>query len=129
MAHYVATHVFRVVTKMELKSAILVEKKSQTLFLYSAKEGHLLLEFQAACSTGEVFGRKQKSGDRKTPEGIYFLLDEYKDKYLSPIYGKKAFPTDYPNLLDKKAGRNGSAIWIHGTNKKLKPMDSNGCVA
>ncbi len=72
---------------------------------------------------------KQKAGDRKTPEGIYFLKDEYEDQYLSPIYGIKAFPLDYPNLMDKRAGKDGSAIWIHGTNKVLKPMDSNGCIA
>jgi len=113
----------------ENENAIIVEKKTQTLFLYNAKSGNLLIEFQAPCSTGEIYGVKQKAGDKKTPEGVYFLNDEYEDKYLSEIYGRKAFPTDYPNLIDKKAGKNGSAIWIHGTNKKLKPMDSNGCIA
>jgi murein L,D-transpeptidase YafK len=110
-------------------TVILVEKKTQTLYLYTSKDKDLFVGFQAPCSTGEVFGIKQEAGDKKTPEGIYFLYDEYEDKYLSPIYGTKAFPTDYPNFIDKKAGKNGSAIWIHGTNKKLKPMDSNGCIA
>ncbi|RLC24099.1 MAG: hypothetical protein DRH93_05480 [Deltaproteobacteria bacterium] len=113
----------------ENENAILVEKKTQTLFLYTSKTPDLFVGFQAACSTGETVGVKQKAGDKKTPEGIYFLYDEYEDKYLSPIYGEKAFPTDYPNFIDKRAGKNGSAIWIHGTNKKLKPMDSNGCIA
>ena len=36
---------------------------------------------------------------------------------------------DYPNLLDQIAGRDGNSIWMHGTNKPLKPRDSNGCVA
>lgn len=111
------------------ENAILVEKKSQTLFLYTFRANDLFVRFQVPCSTGEVSGIKQMAGDKKTPEGVYFLKDEYEDKYLSPIYGKKAFPTDYPNFIDKKAGKNGSAIWIHGTNKKLKPMDSNGCIA
>jgi hypothetical protein len=26
------------------------------------------------------------------------------------------------------ASRGGSAIWLHGTNKALKPLDSNGCI-
>lgn len=108
--------------------AVIVEKKSQTLFLYSSSQEGAALSFQASCSTGEIQGVKQESGDKKTPEGIYFLNDEYEDRYLSPIYGKKAFPTDYPNLMDQRTGKNGSAIWIHGTNKPLKPMDSNGCV-
>ena len=113
----------------ENENAIIVEKKTQTLFLYTLKDGELLIDFKAPCSTGEIEGIKQKAGDKKTPEGIYFLNDEYEDKYLSPIYGKKAFPTDYPNFIDNKAGKNGSAIWIHGTNKELKPLDSNGCIA
>ncbi|MBU2453826.1 MAG: L,D-transpeptidase [Proteobacteria bacterium] len=113
----------------ENENAILVEKKSQTLFVYTFKEKNLSIQFQVPCSTGEAFGVKQKSGDKKTPEGIYFLKDEYEKKYLAPIYGQKAFPTDYPKFMDKRAEKNGSAIWIHGTNKKLKPMDSNGCIA
>jgi len=113
----------------ENENAIVVEKKTQTLYLFSASENQLLPRFQFPCSTGEVSGRKEKAGDKKTPEGIYFLIDEYEDRYLSPIYGKKAFPTDYPNLIDKRSGKDGFAIWIHGTNKKLQPMDSNGCVA
>jgi hypothetical protein len=113
----------------ENETVILVEKKSQTLFVYGGKINALVVLFQAPCSTGEAYGDKLKAGDKKTPEGIYFLKNEYEDKYLSPIYGKKAFPTDYPNFLDKRARKSGSAIWIHGTNKKLKPRDSNGCIA
>lgn len=113
----------------ENETAILVEKKSQILFLYTSRANELFVQFQVPCSTGEVSGVKQKAGDKKTPEGVYFLKDEYEDKYLSPIYGKKAFPLDYPNFIDKRSGKNGSAIWIHGTKKILKPMDSNGCIA
>ena len=36
---------------------------------------------------------------------------------------------DYPNLFDKRTGKNGDNIWIHGTNKPLQPNQSNGCVA
>jgi hypothetical protein len=68
-------------------------------------------------------------GDKKTPEGIYFLIDEHLEKDLTPIYGPRAFPTDYPHLLDRQQGKTGYAIWIHGTNKPLKPMDTNGCIA
>lgn len=113
----------------ENEKAILVEKSTQKLFVYENKENQLLSVFEVPCSTGEVGGIKRKAGDKKTPEGIYFLKDEYEDRYLSPIYGVMAFPTDYPNLLDRQQGKNGSAIWIHGTNKKLVPMDSNGCIA
>lgn len=110
-------------------NAILVEKQSQTLYVYSRENKKLRVAFSAACSTGEIFGDKNKAGDKKTPEGVYFLIDEYEDRYLTPIYGKKAFLSDYPNFHDQRLGKDGSAIWIHGTDKALKPMDSNGCIA
>ncbi len=113
----------------ENENAILVEKNTQTFFLYFQENKRWLKHLQVPCSTGEIGGVKQKAGDKKTPEGVYFLKDEYEDKYLSPVYGKKAFPIDYPNFIDQRIGKNGSAIWIHGTNKSLKPMDSNGCIA
>ncbi len=116
-------------------SAILVEKKSQTLKVYTfSSPGPMPTDsyekvFEADCSTGEAAGRKLVEGDKKTPEGIYFIKKIFEDRYLTPIYGKRAFTTDYPNMLDQKLGRTGSAIWIHGTNRPLVPMDSNGCVA
>ncbi len=117
-------------------TAIVVDKSIQTLFLYApcdktdtpeAVPAQKILTFP--CSTGEVAGPKKQQGDKKTPEGIYFLEDEYEDQYLSPVYGTKAFPTDYPNYIDRQQGKNGSAIWIHGTDKPLRPMTSNGCIA
>ncbi|WP_320044997.1 L,D-transpeptidase family protein [uncultured Desulfobacter sp.] len=111
------------------ENAIIVEKKSQMLYVYSAKKGLGSPTFQAPCSTGANPGPKTRSGDKRTPEGVYFLKDEFEDRYLTPVYGEKAFTSDYPNFFDLRLGKQGSAIWIHGTDKILKPMDSNGCVA
>jgi murein L,D-transpeptidase YafK len=113
----------------ENTNAILVEKSSQQVFIYSSAGDTISKSLQFRCSTGENYGDKEKQGDKKTPEGIYFIKDRYEDKDLSAIYGKKAFPIDYPNFMDKKAGKTGNNIWLHGTNKVLKDMDSNGCVA
>ncbi|MCD4744476.1 MAG: L,D-transpeptidase family protein [Desulfobacteraceae bacterium] len=113
----------------ENSNAVLVEKSSQQVFLYSSVGDTIIKRFQFSCSTGEAPGIKMKSGDKKTPEGVYFIKGKYEDKDLSPIYGKNAFTTDYPNFMDRVASRNGSNIWLHGTNKVLKAMDSNGCVA
>lgn len=107
---------------------LLVEKASQTLRVY-AYEDRPREVARFSCSTGKSVGRKERDGDAKTPEGVYFFLEVHEDPQLSPIYGIRAFPTDYPNLMDRIAGRTGSAIWLHGTNKPLKDRDSNGCVA
>ncbi|WDP88954.1 MAG: L,D-transpeptidase family protein [Desulfobacter sp.] len=111
------------------ENAIIVEKETQTLSVWAGDEERVKKVFSVPCSTGEVAGPKTKAGDKKTPEGVYFLKDEYEDRYLTPVYGKKAFPSDYPNFLDLRLGKQGSAIWIHGTDKPLRPMDSNGCIA
>lgn len=108
--------------------AILVEKSSQTLSLYRL-DNELVLDRKINCSTGKMPGRKQESGDQKTPEGVYFFVGKYLEKDLAPVYGVMALPMDYPNMLDHARGRNGNSIWMHGTDKELKPMDSNGCVA
>lgn len=107
---------------------IVVEKDTQQLFLY-ANDGTLRQVRQMNCSTGKVRGAKEVSGDLKTPEGVYFFVKEFQDKELAPIYGTRAFPMDYPNLLDRIAGLTGDSIWLHGTNKPLKERDSSGCVA
>ncbi len=116
-------------------TAIVVDKSTQTLFVYApcshdsgTFKGPAQKILTFPCSTGEVSGPKHEQGDKKTPEGIYFLVDEYEDRYLTPVYGKRAFPTDYPNYMDKQQGKTGSAIWIHGTDKPLQPMGSNGCI-
>jgi murein L,D-transpeptidase YafK/ketosteroid isomerase-like protein len=107
---------------------LLVEKETQTLFVY-AYDGQFRELKRFRCSTGENLGSKKQSGDRKTPEGVYFFNNRFTKRDLTPIYGTRAFPIDYPNYMDRFAGKNGSAIWVHGTNKKLKDRDTNGCVA
>jgi len=109
--------------------AIVVDKATQQLSLYGFENGRFRRIEQVPCSTGKVRGDKQKSGDQKTPEGAYFFTREILDRDLAPLYGSGAFPLDYPNFRDKKAGRNGYAIWLHGTNRPLKARDSNGCIA
>jgi murein L,D-transpeptidase YafK len=61
--------------------------------------------------------------------GIYFFTDAYVERDLAPIYGVRAFPIDYPNPIDKHEGKGGYGIWFHGLNKRLKPKDTNGCIA
>jgi len=107
--------------------AILVEKTSQQLHVYSYDGAYeRILRFES--STGEAAGPKAASGDKKTPEGIYLFTKMHEEQDLSPTYGTRAYPTDYPNVIDRIAGRTGSAIWMHGTNRPLKPRDSNGCI-
>ena len=107
--------------------AVLVDKSLQKVFVYH--RDNLFDPVRTyTCSTGENDGPKSRQNDRKTPEGIYFFTRTYEQRFLAPIYGVRAFPIDYPNEIDKKEGRDGYGIWFHGTNKPLKPKDTNGCI-
>jgi murein L,D-transpeptidase YafK len=50
---------------------------------------------------------------------------------LTDFYGPGAFPLSYPNEWDKREGRDGHGIWLHGTPSDTysrPPRASNGCV-
>jgi murein L,D-transpeptidase YafK len=113
--------------EQEPEYAVVVDKSKQRLHVFEYNGGFREM-FQMPCSTGELSGRKTLAGDKKTPEGVYFFVKQHLQRDLAPIYGSRAFPIDYPNFMDRRAGRSGSAIWLHGTNKPLKPRDSNGCI-
>ena len=107
---------------------VLVDKSQQMVMVYRS-DNLFKPEKIYQCSTGENHGRKSVVNDKKTPEGIYFFTGYYTKEYLAPIYGAMALTLNYPNIFDIKDGRNGYGIWFHGTNKSLKPNDTNGCIA
>jgi murein L,D-transpeptidase YafK len=106
---------------------LLVEKAHQKAYVYDVQNLDSPLRVYP-CSTGENRGPKTQKNDKKTPEGIYFVTNSFLRKDLTPIYGDRAFPLDYPSVRDRKLGRRGYGIWIHGTNEALKPRDTNGCI-
>jgi hypothetical protein len=105
---------------------ILIEKNLQRLrVLEFSNELRVVAEYP--CATGEKLGIKEIRGDSKTPEGIYFITQIFRDNKIT-IFGDRAFHLDYPNFFDREAGRNGDGIFIHGTNKTLQPNSTNGCI-
>ena len=50
---------------------------------------------------------------------------------LTDFYGAGAYPINYPNAWDKRLGRNGHGIWLHGTPSDTysrPPRASDGCI-
>lgn len=111
------------------RHCIIVEKKSQKLFVYNLNDNHVKDVMQYRCTTGENQGDKRESGDRKTPEGVYFFTRVYSDDQLPQRYGSMAFVLDFPNHLDRLEGKGGNGIWLHGLNRPLVRYDTKGCVA
>lgn len=81
---------------------------------------------------GKADGDKEREGDNKTPEGIYFTVGKIEGKQLTPEkYGPLAFPLNFPNPMDQIQGKTGYGIWLHGVGHR-NIEDANvteGCVA
>ncbi|MGI9235859.1 MAG: L,D-transpeptidase family protein [Woeseiaceae bacterium] len=83
-------------------------------------------------SIGENGDDKQRSGDRKTPLGIYFVTEQLETSRMHEKYGHTAFTLDYPNVLDRRMRRTGDGIWIHGVDSRggQRPrLNTDGCIA
>ena len=117
---------------------ILVEKATHKLHIYENAQSFPRLVKTYNMATGKFKGDKSVNGDHKTPEGIYTIYDFYSKEELlkrhgkyAEIYGSGAFPMDYPNFMDTRAGKGGGGIWLHSTdddNRISKGLDSRGCV-
>lgn len=113
--------------------AVLVEKARNRLYLFSRNEQgqppRLLADYYI--SYGRSRGDKRAEGDLRTPEGVYFVNDHIPDAELVEKYGRGAYPIDYPNPLDRKLGKTGYGIWLHGVERDIysrPPLASEGCV-
>lgn len=116
-----------------IKTALVVDKKYHRIYAYENSDSSLppRLAHDFYVSTGKLDGRKNAKGDLRTPEGVYFITRYIPDSKLPSKYGIGAYPVNYPNELDRKLGRTGDGIWLHGTEKSFysrPPNDSEGCV-
>ena len=83
-------------------------------------------------SIGKGGTGKRRSGDQRTPLGIYFVTEQLDTTRLHEKYGATAFPLDYPNAWDRRHGRTGDGIWVHGVDPNggaRPPLDTDGCIA
>ena len=83
-------------------------------------------------SIGQGGVGKQTAGDQRTPLGIYFVTEQLETTRMHEKYGVTAFPLDYPNAWDRRHGRTGDGIWIHGVDPRggvRPPLDTDGCIA
>jgi murein L,D-transpeptidase YafK len=111
--------------------AIVVDNKRSRLYLYQNENGRPRFVADYYISTGKGGGEKTREGDEKTPVGVYHVTASLPKNKLSDFYGSGAFPISYPNEWDKRRGRKGHGIWLHGTPSDTysrAPRASNGCV-
>ena len=105
-----------------------VDKSDQTFYLFERKSPLRVIK-QLPCTTGQAQGDKLVVGDKRTPEGVYFVGGRVNRGLDWDLYGNVAYTLNYPNPVDRLKGKTGSGIWVHGRGKDLVPRDTLGCVA
>ena len=116
----------------EQKHALVVDTRHSTLYVFENRNGepHYLADYYVTIGKNGV--DKFREGDKKTPLGVYHVTDNLPRAKLADLYGSGAYPISYPNEFDKREGRGGTGIWLHGTPSDTysrPPRASDGCVA
>jgi len=115
----------------EQKHVLVVDSRRSRLFVYANAEGRPKLIADYYVSLGKNGTDKAREGDQKTPLGVYHVTANLPRSKLTDFYGAGAFPINYPNEWDKRMGRNGFGIWLHGVPADLysrPPRASDGCI-
>lgn len=113
------------------KNIVLVYAYSQmrgTIYLLEDKKDGYYVKDIFNCRFGYNGLRKRRLGDGKTPLGHYKVLEErpksLRSKKQLSEFGGYFLLIDYPNYCDKRDGKSGGAIGLHGGDNN----NTNGCI-
>jgi len=113
------------------KHALVVDSRRSRLYLLENGGQRLYVVGDYYITLGKNGVEKTRQGDQKTPIGVYHVTANLPRQKLSDFYGAGAYPINYPNAWDRKLGRNGHGIWLHGTPSDTysrPPRASDGCL-
>jgi murein L,D-transpeptidase YafK len=131
--------VYMVQMQPEQRHVLVVDTARSTLYVFENRAGEPGYVTDYYVSIGKNGTDKYRVGDNKTPLGVYHVTGTLDRQKLARTYGKLAeqygagaLPISYPNEWDRREGRNGYGIWLHGVpfdTYSRPPRASNGCVA
>lgn len=114
------------------KHAIAVDATRSRLYLFENGPKGLQLLADHYASVGRLGTEKSSEGDQRTPLGVYYITSRLEGRQLTDFYGSGALLLNYPNEHDRRQGRTGSGIWLHGVpsdSYARSPNSTDGCVA
>lgn len=117
--------------RQDQQYAMVVDTGRSRLYVYRNEKGVPRLVSDYYVSSGKRGSMKMREGDQKTPVGVYHVTSSVPRQKLTDFYGSGAYPINYPNEWDRRLGRNGYGIWLHGTPSDTysrPPRASDGCV-
>jgi murein L,D-transpeptidase YafK len=115
----------------EQKHALVVDSRRSRLYVFENVGGRAQYVADYYVTLGKNGMEKTREGDQKTPVGVYHVTANLPRQKLTDFYGSGAYPINYPNAWDKRMGRNGHGIWLHGTPSDTysrPPRASDGCI-
>ncbi|MFA9461930.1 L,D-transpeptidase family protein [Thiohalorhabdus methylotrophus] len=110
---------------------VLVEKDAYSAYLVEAENDRprVVKRFDQVLM-GANGGDKLVEGDKRTPEGVYYIQRYIPSTSLAAMYGAGAFPLNYPNIVDRIEDKTGYGIWLHGVDEDDEDKRATkGCVA
>jgi murein L,D-transpeptidase YafK len=112
--------------------AVVVDARRYRVFVYENVDGtpRLVADFYTTLGRNGI--EKLREGDRKTPLGAYHVTSLIPGAKLPDLYGWGALPINYPNEWDRRSGKTGYGIWLHGVPADTyarAPQASDGCIA
>ncbi len=113
------------------RHALVFDATRARLYLFEVRDGAPVLIADYYASHGKAGGDKRREGDKRTPTGVYRMAGWLAPADLTDFYGAGAFPISYPNAWDRREGRDGFGIWLHGTPRDTyarAPRASDGCM-
>lgn len=110
--------------------ALVACKRDRTLYVYERTARSRWSQVAAyPMAFGRNGGDKADAGDRRTPEGRYWITSVLSGPSQGPLYGALVFTLNYPNPKDIAEGKGGEGIWIHGVERGRRPARTRGCIA
>jgi murein L,D-transpeptidase YafK len=113
------------------RHAIAVDASRSRLYVFENQGHGMKLVSDHYVSLGRLGVDKAEQGDQRTPLGVYFITSRLGGRQLKDFYGPGALTLNYPNEYDRRRGKTGSGIWLHGVppeNFARTPQSTDGCV-
>jgi len=114
------------------RHAIVVDANRSRVYVYENAGGTPRFVEDYYTTLGKYGIEKNLEGDKKTPIGAYYVTSRIPGSKLPDLYGWGAFPINYPNEWDRRLGKTGYGIWLHGVPSETyarAPWASDGCIA
>jgi hypothetical protein len=95
--------------------ALVIDSRRSRMYVFENLDGrpHYVADYYVTLGKRGI--DKAREGDQKTPIGVYHVTANLPRQKLTDFYGAGAYPINYPNEWDRRRGRNGYGIWVHGT--------------